>query len=287
MGKLFSSPPKFNFEQKTSSKNTLSFFHKQFALSVDKKKLGNIVKILLSNKENSLATIQEEIFKTLITPNKNCLFIGTTPTVRYSKDFLMSIYPGHNFSFMTDSSGQVSVSISKRPDTNKPLMEQKRVPDKRFKEQPSVVKLFEPHYTTPKEDVMKWLERAQLVSSYPLYFHIVPLIPGLAFDPKQYKTNVHSIVEERRPYSLFSWIHPHGRFIRASNCNSDVEKAIFGEDNLEVQDMSCQEAVIAMVAKLANPTATDYLEAAKTLGLNDGIEKSSITSEDYMSSFTA
>ncbi|KTC77106.1 hypothetical protein [Legionella brunensis] len=268
-----------------SNSRMFSTFHKEFGLVNSSRQNGKIVKVLLSEKDK-LQDSREKIYKDIILPHKNCLFIGTTPTVHYKQDYLQSIYPGHNFSFMTDNNGSVTASVSKRPDTSKPLALYKRIPDGRLSNLPSSVRLYAPLYTSLPEDLLKWLERANRVSSYPLYLHIFPITPKLAIDVHQYKTNINYLLQDKHPYSLFSWVHPEGeRFIRASNCNSDVQKAIFGLDLHEVQDMFCQEAAMTMALQFAKPE--EYQKAVELLGFNQGIEKSPLTSDSYLPAFTA
>ncbi|WED43469.1 hypothetical protein [Legionella cardiaca] len=263
---------------------------KEFSLRNNLQVNGKLVKILLLDKHQPLDISRTKLYQDIILPNKNCLFLGTTPTVNFKKDskdtYLQSIYPGHNFSFITDEEGEVFSSISKRPDTNKPLGFQKRIDDQRLEGMPSQIRLYAPRYTTVQEDLLKWLERAFVVSSYPLYLHIFPLI-GLGIDVGEYQRNVKTLLETKTPYSLCSWVHPDSasRIIRASNCNSDVQKAIFGIDIHEVQDMFCQEAAIKMASEFA--TAQEYGLAVDALGLNHGIEKSLLSSESYLPPFLA
>ncbi|CEK09729.1 hypothetical protein [Legionella hackeliae] len=259
---------------------------KEFSLANLSAHKGKILRVSLADK-NQVQSCYEDIYQEIILPHKNSLFIGTIPTVRYSKDYLQTIYPGHNFSFITDNMGKVSASVSKRPDTNKPIAVQKRINDKRLESFPAVFNLYEPHYTSLPEDLKKWLERAKLVSGCCLFFQIFPLAPELGLSPHKYKANVNGLLQDKIPYSLFSWIHPTDaeRIIRASNCNSAIQKAIFGEDIHEVQDMFCQEAAMTIGRELAK--SAEYEKAVEFLQLNQGIEKSSLTSENYLPIFTA
>ncbi|HHF7345149.1 TPA: hypothetical protein ACPSKE_001021 [Legionella feeleii] len=285
MPKFFRNPTRIGIPSLyTLPHRTFSTRIGEFSLATTPKQTGKIVKILFSGNSNPLSTLS----KSLIEPHKNSLFIGTTPTTTsLTSTFGKSVYPGHNFSFITDENGAIACSMSKRPDTNRVVSKQKRIPDPRFKDLPLDLRVFLPQFTSVEEDLKKWFERAKSLPHYPLFFHIIPLVPGLSINAKTYRENVEYLLAEKANYTLHSTLHPlYDRYIPASNCNSATEQAIFGPHTRSVQDMFCQEAVMEMVSKLVEDKEK-YLQTSDSLGLTQGIEKSEITEENYRALFTA
>lgn len=266
----------------TSSQRGFSTHVGEFGLAGIPKQSGKIVKVLISGTSDPVSTI----CKSLIAPHKNSLFIGTTPTTRLKSTFMNGLYPGHNFSFITDGNGAIACSMSKRPDTSQVVSQQKRVPDPRFKDQTLDLRVFLPRFASVEEDLKKWAEKAKSFPKYPLFFHIIPLVPGLRIDAKIYRQNVEYLLTEKANYSLHSSLHQfYDQYIPANNCNSATEQAIFGPGTRSVQDMFCQEAAITMVSKFADKEL-EYLRISDSLGLMQGIEKSEIPEDNYRALFT-
>ncbi|KTD16791.1 hypothetical protein [Legionella jordanis] len=268
----------------TSPSQPLITTFKEFSLLNQKR--AKLLKIQYGGREELIPHSIESLIRRIIFPHSNCLFIGTTPTTQSrSRNFLQPLYPGHNFSFITDATGKITSSISKRPDRTKPIAQRARIGDSRLTNMPSSIQLYAPRYTTVQEDLQTWLQRAACVENYHLFFHIFPLSSELGLDPVLYKKNVDQLVNDQRPYSLCSWIHPDNthRIIRASNCNSDLQKAVLGLEKYEVQDMYCQEAAITIASEFA--VRDEYFQAVKELAFDEGIEKSELSSESYLPIF--
>ncbi|MFV0820921.1 hypothetical protein [Legionella micdadei] len=247
--------------------------------------LGQLLRVNLAGKTAS-PKAKLEIEQEIIKKNKNSLLIWTTPTQRLKSDYDDCIYPGHNFSSVTDDNGETACSMSKRPDTTSMIGERKRIPDPRFKNQCRTTRLFSPRYPSVQEELIQWLKRAAAAPEYPLFVHVLPLHPPLEVNLASYRSNVELLRSLQEPYSLFSFLHPCGdRYIRAGNCNAATEQSIFGANSASIQDLSCQEAAMKIVTRLLK-TQHDYLNAADDLGLTQGIEPSTISEDLYQSSFT-
>ncbi|KTD35927.1 hypothetical protein Lnau_0911 [Legionella nautarum] len=250
------------------------------------KTCGQLIKINSNTKDTNLETVLEVLQTTIIGKNKNSLFIWTTPTTRLTSSYEDSIYPGHNFTSVTNEQGETVSFISKRPNTTNVLGEHKRVPDARFKNQSGKTKLFTPRFATIKEELEQWHKRSLVVDDYPLFVHIIPFHDKLDLDLETYKSNVNYLLGSQEPYTLFSFLHPSGnRYIRAANCNTTTEQSIFGLHSTSVQDLACQDAAMKLVMRLIK-SKYSYLSAAENLGLTKEIEPSTIPEDLYYASFT-
>ncbi|MDP1604696.1 MAG: hypothetical protein Q8M03_15695 [Legionella sp.] len=247
---------------------------------------GKIVKILLSERYKNTSDMWQYLRENIIKSHPHSLFVWTAPTSRSKGQHGDFIHPGHNFSSVTDETGEIVSFMSKTPDSTSVLRELKRVPDKRFENLPQTMGVFKPLFTSVRTEFAKWSKRASLVQGYPLYVHILPLIGGREA-LKRFENNVIEIVEIAEPYRLLGSMHPDwDQYIPASNCNSAVGQSIFGkEDCPAVHDLSCQEAAMQMVLKFVKNSA-DYIEQSNALGLTTGIEPPTISEDLYRALFT-
>lgn len=288
MGRFFGRNGILSHQSKTmvTSSGVLPMCTQPFKLSDKLHHEGKLVKVFVSKDSEEQQTTWETLQKEIIQPNKNSLFIWTTPTTRFISQHGEHIYPGHNFSSVTDETGKTVCTMSKRPDIKTVLGERKRVPDSRLNNQPMTTRLFSPRYTTVEEEIELWLKRACLVREYPLFVHIIPLVSELELDIASYKDHVDYLMQLKEAYTLFSFIHPYGdHYIPAGNCNSATEQSIFGLGPVSVHDLSCQEAAMNIVSRILK-SRPDYLETAKALGLTKGIESPTIPEDFYRSAFT-
>lgn len=259
-----------------------------FELEKERQFSGKLIKILVSEADEKPETVVNYLRKKIVKENPNSLFVWTTPTSRLNGQHGEFIYPGHNFSSITDKEGETVSFLSKRPDTKAVLGERRRIPDNRFTNSNLTTKLFRPHFTTVEEEIEKWVNRALLVPAYPLYVHVIPLVNGVELDIDTYKDNVKQIMEMEEPYTLYSWAHPNAdHYIPASNCNSATEQSIFGPGAVSVHDLYCQEAAMKIVSRfLKLNKQSGYLHYSELLGLANGIEPSTIPEERYRCAFT-
>lgn len=240
---------------------------------------GSVIKLQLSNWQITLNQLKTA-FQELIGVNK--LHLLTMPTHRLTGDYPDLVYAGHNASFITNVSGAITASMSKRQG-KECLGVRKRIPDARFPTA-STVGVFAPRFTTIDEELAIWHKRATLCASYPLYLHTLPLHGSFSVRAEVYQHNVQYLLEQNEPYTLYSSVSASSdRYIAASNCNTTTEKALFGYRYLtETQDQFCQQAVFKMASKLTNNSA-DYQRKAQHLKLTQGSEACAISPETYLS----
>jgi hypothetical protein len=248
---------------------------------------GSVTKVMLSGKTYDLQTTITTLQRQIIKPNKNALFIWTTPTTRSNATHGDGIYPGHNFSLVTDEIGNTVCSMSKRPNTKIVLADRERIPDSRFKNQSKKVTLYAPRYTSFEEEIAQWAQRGLVVANYPLFVHIIPFAATLGLDVATYKEHVENIKRMSEPYSLCSFLKPYSdHYVPAGNCNKATEQSIFGMSSLSTHDSYCQEAAKNMVLRYIKLKSDSYLNTADTLGLTHGIESPNIPEDLYRASFT-
>lgn len=234
--------------------------------------------------------LQTMVGEEIIKKHPNCLFIGTNPT-RRMKDSLIEFHVGHSFAFVTGSDGKVVSSVSKRPNLKEVLEVRNCIPDPRFKNQQRSIRLYKPRYTTVEEDIQLWLNKAEEVPDYPLYFNILPLTPSLPIDAQTFKDNVDEIIEYDPIYALFDSVDPKdGRHVRGDNCISATERAIFGPGSRTAQGMFCQEAAMTFILRLLTghqkKSTESYLSVVDEFGFNQGIEPPPACEENYRAAFT-
>lgn len=269
----------------SSSSRTVSTYTKKFHLADEIQPRGSLIKVILSDSTKEPSSILDFLKNAVVRKNPNSLFIWTTPTHRMNSQHDELVYPGHNFSSTTDKDGETACFLSKRPDTNAVLGERRRIVDLRFTKQNRMTTLFRPYFSSVEEEIEKWVKRASAIPDYPLYIHVIPL-ETLDLDINTYKENVDYLIEMEEPYTLFSTRHPFSdHYIRASNCNSATEQAIFGVVPPSVHDMSCQEAAMEIVTRLLKKPS-DYLQHSADLGLTKGIESPTIVEDLYRAGFS-
>lgn len=269
-----------------------TFFKRSIATTIDNFSLGDgisqvgkLIKVELKNPTNN--TILHELHDTIFRKNPDSLVIGMTPTVRMNSSSLINFCTGHLTGGVTDGEGNLLCEVSKHPDTKQKLAARLCVSDRRFKQRKPTVDVYKPLFLTMNKAIQKWVERAELVPDYPMYFHIIPMVPPLDISAKKFKDNVELIIEYDQFYALYSSIHPNGNVIPADNCISAVERSIFGLDSRTAHDMFCQEATINMVQRIIKPSKKalhSYLALAEKFGVKDGIECAEI--EDCRAAFT-
>ncbi|CDZ79113.1 hypothetical protein BN59_03430 [Legionella massiliensis] len=258
----------------------------EYRLAASSSLNGNIIRIIFPKAYDHHAA--QTHIKSIIKPFKDCLVIGTTPSKRLKKDYLISIEPGHNFCFAIDKDGLIKDLISKRPNTDKkPLATRARVPDPRYGDYAARIRIFAPRFS---QSIDEDINKASQASS-PLFLHIIPFQHELGINQSTYSSNAKLIIEQNSPYSLMSTIHPeYGYYLRSSNCNHAVEGAVFGMESVNDSenanyDLSCQEVAIKIGAKFAL-SKNEYMELIEFLGLSSGIEPGKANQEEYLPLFT-
>lgn len=247
---------------------------------------GELIKIILQDMTCSI-TFLNQAFTALLRNNPNNLFIMTIASKMLRGEHGAFPYPGHNSAFITDAQGCISSFISKRPDLTQAVTVRKRMPDDRFPDSYSPkIRIYPARFTSFAEEQDYWLNIAKNRMNFPLFIHRIPLDNELGIDAATFNRNVEYILDVDRYYSLHSTVHPiWDRCIPAENCNDSVQRAIWGQENSLVGNMSTQEAVNTIVKRFLK-NEDDYKEKAKEMGLLDYTETSSIIMDWYKAQFT-
>lgn len=259
---------------------------KDFALKGIPEINGQLIKVNFEGVTPCESVVQR-IFSQFIKPKPHCLFIVTSPTTQLHGEYKSFPFPGHNFTFISNSNGEISCVMSKRANTQAVLTQRKRAPDERFDATYSpTVRIYAPRFTTYAEEVTTWMKKAASCKDYSLYINVIPLNDRLNITNNTFHDNVRTIVSFNQPYVLHSSLHPTAdHYIAANNCNSAIFEAIFGTSDTLIQDLYCQEAVTKIVGHFANNNR-EYQEIANTLGLTNGIKHSPLVADNYRAQFT-
>lgn len=228
-----------------------------------------------------------EKLKTMVEQHADSMFIFTSPTVKLVSEYGSFPWPGHSFVFISNQEKKIQSCMSKRQDPTKILRQGKRAADPRFVASWSpAVKISEPRFTHYEEELDIWEKRAMACQEYPLFIHILPLNAGLGINARTFQENVENFIETNAPYALHSTRHPVGdHLIPAANCNGAIYEVILGKYNALVQEMFCQEAVMAILKHFVADWES-YQKLAEEIGLTMGIEPSLLTEEAYRPAFT-
>ncbi|WP_133139346.1 hypothetical protein [Legionella genomosp. 1] len=277
----------FIFSQKHSNNGHLlqiNLHNHHVADAAQKKNKGE-------EKEQELITEVTDSVERMVKKHPNSLFIGVTPTQKMSKG--AGLYPGHGFSFLTDTKGQIQGHVSKRPDTLSIVGRRNAYRDAQFEGKSARQMLDEQMYvynstfSRLKYDIGKWRERSlNLEGSYPLLIVQLPLGPGVKVSSNDYLARERELIEHKRPYHLFPERKPDGSVQRPNNCLTAVAQVVLGYEYYSTlcDSMYCQQALVELVKRvIENPD--NFLEQTQKLNLLEGVEDCPLKTEDYLGTF--
>ncbi|RAP35677.1 hypothetical protein B1207_11315 [Legionella quinlivanii] len=227
----------------------------------------------------------------MVKRHPNSLFIGVTPTQKMSKG--AGLYPGHGFSFLTNTQGQIMGHVSKRPDTLSIVGKRNAYRDAQFEGKSSEQKLdeqmyvYNPTFDGFKGDIRKWYQRSlNLNGTYPLLIAQLPLGPGVKVSSDDYLAREKELIEYKRPYHLFPERKPDGSMQRPNNCLTAVAQVVLGYEYYSTlcDSMYCQQALVELVKRvIENPD--NFLKQTQELNLLEGVEDCPLKTDDYLGTF--